>query len=82
MFPTRFNEIMSDIENGMFGDKEYFKPMVDSVSNMKVGRVWIWIIDSTWECYWGCFLPLISPSRSKLAILLPSGRKRLVLGGE
>ena len=32
----RFNEIMSDIENGMFGDKEYFKPLVDSISNMKV----------------------------------------------
>ena len=29
---------MSDIENGMFGDKEYFKPLVDSVSNMKVGH--------------------------------------------
>ena len=34
----RFNEIMSDIENGMFGDKEYFKPLVDSISNMKVRR--------------------------------------------
>ena len=32
----RFNEIMSDIEKGMFGDKEYFKPLVDSVSNMQV----------------------------------------------
>jgi len=37
---TRFDEIMSDIENGMFGDKEYFKPLVDSISNMKVGNDW------------------------------------------
>jgi starch phosphorylase len=27
---------MKDIVGGMFGDKEYFKPLVDSVSNMKV----------------------------------------------
>jgi starch phosphorylase len=31
---------MSDIEGGMFGDKEYFKPLVDSISNMKVGNDW------------------------------------------
>eukprot|EP00878_Enallax_costatus_P000865 GHUV01000991.1.p1 GENE.GHUV01000991.1~~GHUV01000991.1.p1 ORF type:complete len:874 (+),score=316.12 GHUV01000991.1:204-2825(+) len=36
----RFDEIMRDIENGMFGDKEYFKPLVDSISNMKVGNDW------------------------------------------
>lgn len=36
----RFDEIMSDIEGGMFGDKEYFKPLVDSISNMKVGNDW------------------------------------------
>ena len=34
----RWNEIMADIEGGMFGDKDYFKPMVDSVNNMKVRR--------------------------------------------
>ena len=33
----RWNELMQDIEDGMFGDKEYFKPLVDSVNNMKVG---------------------------------------------
>lgn len=31
---------MKDIEGGMFGDKEYFKPLVDSISNMKVGNDW------------------------------------------
>lgn len=31
---------MKDIETGMFGDKEYFKPLVDSISNMKVGNDW------------------------------------------
>lgn len=31
---------MADIEGGMFGDKEYFKPLVDSISNMKVGNDW------------------------------------------
>lgn len=31
---------MADIERGMFGDKEYFKPLVDSISNMKVGNDW------------------------------------------
>jgi starch phosphorylase len=36
----RFDEIMKDIVGGMFGDKEYFKPLVDSVSNMKVGNDW------------------------------------------
>ncbi|MEW5319329.1 MAG: hypothetical protein WDW38_010488 [Sanguina aurantia] len=36
----RFEEVMRDIEGGMFGDKEYFKPLVDSVSNMKVGNDW------------------------------------------
>lgn len=36
----RFDEIMADIEGGMFGDKEYFKPLVDSISNMKVGNDW------------------------------------------
>lgn len=35
-YDARFSEIMRDIEGGMFGDKEYFKPLVDSVSNMKV----------------------------------------------
>ena len=38
--PSRFDEIMADIEGGMFGDKEYFKPLVDSISNMKVGNDW------------------------------------------
>jgi len=33
----RFDELMADIEGGMFGDKDYFKPLVDSISNMKVG---------------------------------------------
>ncbi|GFR50336.1 hypothetical protein Agub_g12544 [Astrephomene gubernaculifera] len=36
----RWDEIMRDIEGGMFGDKEYFKPLVDSVNNMKVGNDW------------------------------------------
>jgi starch phosphorylase len=36
----RFDELMADIEGGMFGDKEYFKPLVDSISNMKVGNDW------------------------------------------
>mmetsp|Transcript_11859 Transcript_11859/g.25461 ORF Transcript_11859/g.25461 Transcript_11859/m.25461 type:complete len:871 (-) Transcript_11859:450-3062(-) len=36
----RWNEIMADIEAGMFGDKDYFKPLVDSVHNMKVGNDW------------------------------------------
>lgn len=36
----RFDEIMADIEGGMFGDKDYFKPLVDSISNMKVGNDW------------------------------------------
>ncbi|KAL6765007.1 starch phosphorylase [Haematococcus lacustris] len=36
----RWNELMADIEGGMFGDKEYFKPLVDSVHNMKVGNDW------------------------------------------
>jgi glucan phosphorylase len=31
---------MADIEGGMFGDKEYFKPLVDSISNMSVGNDW------------------------------------------
>lgn len=35
---ARFDEIMADIEGGAFGDKDYFKPLVDSVSNMKVRR--------------------------------------------
>ncbi|KAG2490821.1 hypothetical protein HYH03_010742 [Edaphochlamys debaryana] len=36
----RWDEIMKDIEGGMFGDKDYFKPLVDSVNNMKVGNDW------------------------------------------
>jgi len=36
----RFIEIMKDIEGGMFGDKDYFKPLVDSISNMSVGNDW------------------------------------------
>lgn len=36
----RWDELMADIEGGMFGDKEYFKPLVDSVHNMKVGNDW------------------------------------------
>ncbi|KIY93089.1 starch phosphorylase, partial [Monoraphidium neglectum] len=36
----RFDEIMADIESGVFGDKDYFKPLVDSISNMKVGNDW------------------------------------------
>lgn len=31
---------MADIEGGMFGDKEYFKPLVDSINNMNVGNDW------------------------------------------
>lgn len=27
---------MEDITNGMFGDPEYFKPLVDSIHNMEV----------------------------------------------
>jgi starch phosphorylase len=37
----RWDELMRDIEGGMFGDKDYFKPLVDSVNNMKV----------RWACY-------------------------------
>ena len=37
---SRWNEIMGDIEGGMFGDKDYFKPLVDAVHNMKVGNDW------------------------------------------
>jgi starch phosphorylase len=40
----RWDEIMGDIEGGMFGDKEYFKPLVDSVNNMKVGAA-----DTGWK---------------------------------
>jgi starch phosphorylase len=36
----RWDELMADIEGGMFGDKEYFKPLVDSVNNMNVGNDW------------------------------------------
>lgn len=32
---------MADIEGGMFGDKEYFKPIVDAIHNMKVRTVCI-----------------------------------------
>ena len=32
---------MKDIANGMFGDKEYFKPLVDSISNMDVSPLWL-----------------------------------------
>lgn len=32
---ARWDELMKDIEGGMFGDKDYFKPLVDSVNNMK-----------------------------------------------
>ncbi|KAG1660964.1 hypothetical protein FOA52_005589 [Chlamydomonas sp. UWO 241] len=39
-YDPRWTEIMKDIEGGMFGDKEYFKPMVDSVNNMDVGNDW------------------------------------------
>jgi hypothetical protein len=31
---------MADIEGGMFGDKDYFKPLVDGIHNMKVGNDW------------------------------------------
>lgn len=36
----RWDELMADIEGGMFGDKEYFKPLVDGIHNMKVGNDW------------------------------------------
>mmetsp|Transcript_21955 Transcript_21955/g.37564 ORF Transcript_21955/g.37564 Transcript_21955/m.37564 type:complete len:868 (-) Transcript_21955:290-2893(-) len=36
----RWDQLMKDIEGGMFGDAEYFKPMVDAVHNMKVGNDW------------------------------------------
>lgn len=35
-FAGRWDELMRDIESGMFGDKDFFKPLVDSVHNMKV----------------------------------------------
>jgi hypothetical protein len=35
----RFDEIMADVAGGMFGDADYFKPLVDSISNMKVRGV-------------------------------------------
>nr|QKY15157.1 starch phosphorylase (SP) [Polytomella parva] len=37
---SRWNEIMADIEAGKFGDKDYFKPLVDAIHNMKVGNDW------------------------------------------
>lgn len=36
----RWDLVMEAIENGEFGDKKYFKPMVESVHNMKVGNDW------------------------------------------
>eukprot|EP00798_Chlamydomonas_sp_ICE-L_P025383 gene25383-11044_t len=36
----RFDELMADIAGGFVGDKEFFKPMVDSVSNMDIGNDW------------------------------------------
>ena len=38
--PNSFDEILADIEAGAFGDKEYFKPLVDSIANMNVGNDW------------------------------------------
>ena len=31
---------MKQIESGEFGDKKYFKPLVDSVNDMSVGNDW------------------------------------------
>ena len=31
---------MKEISSGKWGDKDYFQPLVDSVSNMKVGNDW------------------------------------------
>ena len=31
---------MKQIEDGDFGDKKYFKPLVESVNDMKVGNDW------------------------------------------
>jgi hypothetical protein len=31
---------MEDISGGMFGDAEYFKPLVDGVNDMSVGNDW------------------------------------------
>uniref|UniRef100_A0A7R9VNV1 Alpha-1,4 glucan phosphorylase n=1 Tax=Chlamydomonas euryale TaxID=1486919 RepID=A0A7R9VNV1_9CHLO len=45
----RWNEIMKDIEGGMFGDAEYFKPMVDSVNNMDVGNDWFLVANDFTE---------------------------------
>jgi Carbohydrate phosphorylase len=36
----RFTKIMKQIEGGDFGDKEYFKPLVDSINDMSVGNDW------------------------------------------
>mmetsp|Transcript_9136 Transcript_9136/g.24625 ORF Transcript_9136/g.24625 Transcript_9136/m.24625 type:complete len:866 (-) Transcript_9136:323-2920(-) len=36
----RWDAIMEDIKGGMFGDAEYFKPLVDSVHDMSVGNDW------------------------------------------
>jgi hypothetical protein len=36
----RWNVLMADIEGGMFGDKDYFKPLVDAIHNMNVGNDW------------------------------------------
>ena len=31
---------MKQIEDGEFGDKKYFKPLVDSINDMTVGNDW------------------------------------------
>lgn len=36
----RWDELMEMIEEGEFGDEEYFKPLVDSVHDMEVGNDW------------------------------------------
>lgn len=36
----RWDTILASIEKGDWGDKKYFKPLVDSVNDMKVGNDW------------------------------------------
>eukprot|EP01024_Parvocaulis_polyphysoides_P055451 TRINITY_DN5680_c0_g1_i2.p3 TRINITY_DN5680_c0_g1~~TRINITY_DN5680_c0_g1_i2.p3 ORF type:complete len:155 (-),score=31.98 TRINITY_DN5680_c0_g1_i2:326-745(-) len=36
----RWQELMKDILDGKFGDKKFFKPLVQSVDDMNVGNDW------------------------------------------
>jgi len=42
----RWDAIMADITGGMFGDAEYFKPLVDGVNDMTVS-----VIVFGWEAW-------------------------------